>query len=98
MDPSSGMNVPKSSLKRVCELCGKNPAFKSAFNPVDKRTINICEDCHREATTTPTIRSKRNKPCQCGSGKKFKLCCGKKSKVKTNPNVSKRLNGKTLGD
>ena len=25
------------------------------------------------------IRSRRNRPCSCGSGKKFKLCCKRKS-------------------
>jgi uncharacterized protein YchJ len=32
----------------------------------------------RETLTTPVTRQKvgRNEPCPCGSGKKFKKCCG----------------------
>ncbi len=33
----------------------------------------------RPAKTTPSEKVSRNAPCPCGSGKKYKYCCGKQS-------------------
>jgi len=36
-------------------------------------------DVVRPAKTTPSAKVSRNAPCPCGSGKKYKYCCGKQS-------------------
>lgn len=70
--------VRGSSLKRTCDLCGKSAGLKVAFNSKKKVKVPICDECSKELSKQEPLTSSRNKPCQCGSGKKTKLCCGKK--------------------
>ena len=39
----------------------------------------VVPDIVRPAKTTPSEKVSRNAPCPCGSGKKYKYCCGKQS-------------------
>ena len=45
---------------------------------IDKATQSIYDDSEPKAPKRPTAkRAGRNEPCPCGSGKKYKRCCGK---------------------
>ena len=54
------------------------PAWDEIFDADKKKTL------YREAKNAHTIRNTvkvgRNDPCPCGSGRKYKQCCGKKNK------------------
>lgn len=59
--------------------------FDSGFNTLDEATDAVIEDlkayCQRQAPQmfpkeAETEKTGRNDPCPCGSGKKFKKCCG----------------------
>ncbi len=61
-------------MQDKCEVCNLFPAFKE-----NKDGIMICSRC--DGTIAETFkysgeRVKRNEECPCGSGKKFKKCCG----------------------
>jgi uncharacterized protein YecA (UPF0149 family) len=43
-----------------------------------KRVVPITDSRRRPAgQLAKAVRQGRNEPCACGSGKKFKACCGK---------------------
>ena len=42
-----------------------------------KRTMTIHPDADNTTHRRPTLKVGRNDPCPCGSGKKYKRCCGK---------------------
>lgn len=54
------------------------PQWNEIFDADKKKTL------YREAKNAHTIRNTvkvgRNDPCPCGSGRKYKQCCGKKNK------------------
>ena len=54
------------------------PQWDEIFDADKKKTL------YREAKNAHTIRNTvkvgRNDPCPCGSGRKYKQCCGKKNK------------------
>ena len=43
----------------------------------------VTENCLRKEPP-PAVKGQRNKPCPCGSGKKFKHCCIKTKQEKNN--------------
>jgi SEC-C motif-containing protein len=48
----------------------------SSFRRMDGLWLYYESDIQRETSATPTERVGRNDPCPCGSGKKYKKCCG----------------------
>lgn len=44
----------------------------------DSATIGVPREAHQQATS---LRVGRNAPCPCGSGKKYKKCCGRPSRA-----------------
>jgi hypothetical protein len=67
--------LPKGSPER-CEYCGRRAALKT-----DGNSKMVCRAC----LNGPPIQHKvhpvgRNELCPCGSGNKFKRCCGRHRK------------------
>ena len=61
------------SPEQVEQLSAEAPALI----PIIVRTFDAWRKAHMPAMhTSPTPRPCRNDPCPCGSGKKFKKCCG----------------------
>ena len=52
----------------------KLPAWKKVLT--DEQVANIARE-YREANIAHSEKIGRNDPCPCGSGKKYKKCCGK---------------------
>jgi len=56
------------------------PKFKPiAPTPVSRSPLSAASESYLPAARTPITRGDRvgrNDPCPCGSGKKFKKCCG----------------------
>ena len=50
--------------------------LKSFDNENASSEIKISEPISKEINTFPNKKVRRNSPCPCGSGKKFKHCCG----------------------
>jgi len=65
------MQSAEDEAAMIAEQLAQEQKLKEAT-----RTFNHTED---EAKTEPTVEKKvaRNDPCPCGSGKKYKQCCGK---------------------
>jgi len=57
----------------------KRPTAPSAINEEAEPAPSLDEALHSRAAQAPRVPDKvgRNDPCPCGSGKKFKNCCGK---------------------
>ena len=67
------------------EMESSRAYFEGGFDTLDEATDAVIEElkayCKREAPQmfpkeTTTEKTGRNDPCPCGSGKKFKKCCG----------------------
>ena len=56
-------DLVKSALDHLLEQYGRKPVFTG-------------EDTLDDADPAPQAKAGRNDPCPCGSGKKFKKCCG----------------------
>ncbi len=56
-------DLVKSALDRLLELHGRKKIFAGA-------------DALDDTEPAPQAKAGRNDPCPCGSGKKFKKCCG----------------------
>ncbi len=52
---------------------------------------------HPASVDSSAVRLGRNDPCPCGSGRKFKLCCGRAGSSKSVADVTEPPRGKTLG-
>ena len=72
----------KPSLKTPGVLVGLKEAFKEYIDGLDIDTLDLKQEKLEEvkpAKIDPKYHGKkmsRNEPCLCGSGKKFKRCCG----------------------
>ena len=56
-------DLVKSALDHLLDLYGRKPVFSA-------------EDTSDDTAPAPEAKVGRNDPCPCGSGKKFKKCCG----------------------
>lgn len=65
--------------KEVSEICKKNDwACEVKIKPNKDEDINDLELLQNPIETVVTAKTPgRNEPCSCGSGKKYKQCCGK---------------------
>lgn len=67
------MTPRKFKTDEPCHKCGE-ASFKT-----DSKSRLWCEKCLKKAMNGVPFIAKgkqgRNKPCNCGSGKKFKKCC-----------------------
>lgn len=68
-----------SRAEKLCQLCRKRVAIKTDY--VEGRVVNVCLWCANGSPEPIRRRGRligRNEPCPCGSGQKFKRCCGGK--------------------
>lgn len=69
-------NIDQNTIHKLAKNVGVKPAkFTKLLQKFQKKVAN-----------KPTLKSKKigpNKPCPCDSGKKYKKCCGGKTKVPT---------------
>jgi hypothetical protein len=56
-------DLVQSALDRLLEMCGRKPVFAGGGTLDD-------------TVPAPQVKAGRNDACPCGSGKKFKKCCG----------------------
>lgn len=52
-------------------------AFKGALANMNARQLNRIFGVQQEPYVNPYAKICRNDPCPCGSGKKYKKCCGR---------------------
>ena len=85
MDENTEVNLDYDKEKLYYNMVGckadwlyELPQWDEIFDADKKKTL------YREAKNAHTIRNTvkvgRNDPCPCGSGRKYKQCCGKKNK------------------
>ena len=67
----------------ICEECGTGRGVSEYYreNKGIKYVRNLCQKCGKKARNLkpyrrPAPKIGRNEPCNCGSGKKYKKCCG----------------------
>lgn len=74
-------DVPRWSLKgwSPSEILEKHPDCISPWpgGPVLPESLVPPADHESPAPQTPALKVGRNEPCPCGSGKKYKRCCGR---------------------
>ena len=58
------------SMEELCALLAESSTY--AVNECDTG----CEPVQNNRVSLPSAPPQRNQPCPCGSGDKFKLCCG----------------------
>lgn len=56
---------------------GERPSLGTSHSPLDEEGQPSIEDAMRPAPKREPAKAGRNDPCPCGSGKKFKNCCGR---------------------
>jgi hypothetical protein len=66
-------NMMKAEAEHLYSL----PEWDSIFTEEEK--LQIFHDYRRSRTVVKEKQPGRNDPCPCGSGKKYKKCCGKES-------------------
>jgi uncharacterized protein YecA (UPF0149 family) len=64
-------------MKAEAEHLYSLPEWDSIFTEEEK--LQIFHDYRRSRTVVKEKQPGRNDPCPCGSGKKYKKCCGKES-------------------
>lgn len=64
---------------RKCVHRGYTSAELARIMPIAGQ-ISLCDDAPPPASQSVSITPTRNTPCPCGSGRKYKNCCGKKQK------------------
>jgi len=75
--------LPEKEIVIACCYCKRRKAVGVWENVKHGKDYPLCAECLKlvKAETEPnSYRNKknRNKPCLCGSGKKFKICCADK--------------------
>jgi preprotein translocase subunit SecA len=79
-------NAPQQTLHNSTSAFGGGAAAPSAPGPDGKRASDVVSEAAAAAEAQSKARAKpvrtgpkvgRNDPCPCGSGKKYKQCCGK---------------------
>lgn len=73
--PGAGRALPPALATELAPLAGREPPPTPA-NAVGPKTPRALPPV-AAAVESPTPRIGRNEPCPCGSGKKFKKCCGR---------------------
>ncbi len=76
----------EDEVKKARERISESGAFKKTFDIVgitDEDIRQVIEEIQREKPEQESLevgsRTGRNEPCPCGSGKKYKKCCGGKA-------------------
>jgi preprotein translocase subunit SecA len=71
------LNMPKQTTHESSSAFGQPPAAdqKNASDIVSEAANELSKPKPKPARTGPKVG--RNDPCPCGSGKKYKQCCGK---------------------
>ncbi len=69
-----------SYVAETCERHGWH--FIIGFEPDKPEDISDLEKMLNPAVPTMSQKTGRNEPCPCGSGKKFKKCCGANSEAR----------------
>lgn len=67
-------NVPQQTLHQSASAFGEPPSDKSKASDV---VSQAAEDLTKQKPKRTGPKVGRNDPCPCGSGKKYKQCCGK---------------------
>ena len=64
-------------MRKRFELANETAGFSGNGKPLEKRTYDFPDEPIRNRSQKAQRRKPgRNQPCPCGSGKKFKKCCG----------------------
>jgi len=82
---NSDIEVEVQSARQRIKSSGFEKAFTSAG--ITDEDIRIVLTKIQESKSTPVHVEQtpsRNSPCPCGSGKKYKRCCGLKTSTRTN--------------
>ena len=68
----------KGEIRRTeaAQITGASLEKKTAIENLDSNTPKKSEHINRTVVNTG-VQVGRNEPCPCGSGKKYKQCCGK---------------------
>ncbi len=67
----------ESKIDRVAEICDENGwHFILGVEPDEEEDLSDLERKLNPPVRHEVIKIGRNEPCMCGSGKKFKQCCG----------------------
>ncbi len=70
----------KEKAKYVAETCERNGwHFIIGFEPDKPEDISDLEKLLNPPQVVKSEKTGRNDPCPCGSGKKYKKCCGANS-------------------
>jgi len=66
-----------SKIEQVAGICAENDwHFILGFEPDEEEDLSDLEKKLNPPTPNMVTKIGRNDPCICGSGKKFKKCCG----------------------
>ena len=67
----------ESRVELITEICYKNGwQFILGIEPDQEEDLSDLERKLNPPVRHKVIKTGRNEPCTCGSGKKFKKCCG----------------------
>lgn len=76
-DPLTINGVPVSTLLSLNATARLTPKCRGCGKPTplaDKYGRPMCGHCQTPKPIKPAVRTPRNQPCPCGSGKKAKAC------------------------
>lgn len=79
-DPTVNGNWSDYQINFHNAFCDETVEYKKSFNARKNRMSNSIKKTNLQYHQEPIITGKkigRNEPCPCGSGKKYKKCCGK---------------------
>ena len=65
------------SVQQMADVFGLDPSIAEAGNLVSEVNAEVTEEEARPRAVRSAPRVGRNDPCPCGSGKKYKKCCGR---------------------
>jgi len=67
----------ESRIESITEICYKNDwQFILGIEPDQEEDLSDLERKLNPSIPQKATKTGRNEPCTCGSGKKFKKCCG----------------------
>ena len=71
------MIADESKIDQIVGICDENGwQFILGIEPDEEEDLTDLERKLNPPTRYGVIKVGRNEPCTCGSGKKFKKCCG----------------------
>jgi preprotein translocase subunit SecA len=74
-------NVPQQTLHQAASAFGGGTATATASAPPQQKASDVVSEAAAAVEKAKPVRTGpkvgRNDPCPCGSGKKYKHCCGK---------------------